>query len=224
MMDKYLETAKKSSLLNVLVKKPFSEANLVLAVISLFPMLFVTKTVEAALVYGLVVLVLLLITTLLTSAFKKLISKEISVIFTMILLVGLATITKMLLDAFIPELTKDFGIYVYLLGVSPILYINVYYTANESVGKGLKEAFGVGLGLIIALIVTALFREVLATASLTLGRYLPISKTVIDLGFSKYAMVNLAQPYGVLIIFGIILACYVAIRNKKGADAKWCKF
>lgn len=220
MINKYIEESKEVSMLNVLVRNPFNEIKLTLAVISLFPMLFVTKTIEAAISYGILVLILLLVTSLIASIFKKLIDKDIKLLFMIISIVGLVSIFKIFVDAFIPNLTEDFAIYIYLLGVSPVLFINYNQASYKTVKKGLMEALGTGLGIIITLIVVAFFRETLSTGSLTFGRYLPIAKNAIDLGFAKYAMTNMKEPYGALIIFGLLLASFLAIKQK-GVETKW---
>lgn len=221
MKNQILSLSKESSLLNVFKKQQFNENKLTLAVISLFPMIFVTKTIEAALVFGLVVLLLLLITSLLTKALSKVITKSLQLIVVMVVLITLSTVFKMLLDAFLPNLIRDFAIYVIMLGVSPALYLNVFYANENNLKDSVLESLGVGIGIIITLVLIALFREVLGTAAITFGTYLPISTVTISLGFSKFAVVNLLQPYGALIIFGLLLALYVSIKQRNEVDVKW---
>lgn len=218
MRNTIMELSKESSLLNVLKKNSYTSNKLTLAVISLFPMIFVTKTVEAALVFGLVVLVLLILTSLLVGLFKRIIASEIRLIFTMIVLVGLVMIFKLLLDAFIPNLANDFGIYIIMLGVSPVLYINLFHASENNYKTNLLESLGVGLGIILTLVLLALFREVLGTGMITFGRYLPISSTTLNLGLGNFVMANMLEPYGALIIFGFLLAIYVAIRQRNGVQ------
>lgn len=212
---------KESSLLNIFKKQSFSENKLTLAVISLFPMIFVTKTIEAAFVFGLVVLILLIITSLLTKALGKVIEKPLQLLVAMVVLITLSTITKMLLEAFIPNLTNDFGIYVIMLGVGPLLYLNVFHANENNLKVSVLESLGTGMGVIITLVIVALFREVLGSGVITIGKYLPIAKTTIDLGFSKYAITNLLQPYGALIIFGLLLSVYVLIKQRKEVELVW---
>lgn len=224
MKEQYRKLVFGPSLLNVLKKQSFDNNKLSLAVISMFPLLFVTKSLEASLIFGLILLILMLITSLLVNAFKGLVPNSIKIPVLMITLVGLSIVTNLLLKAFIPNLVRDFEIYILMLGVSPLLYLNAFYASEQSVKTGVLESVGQGLGVVIVLLITALFREVLGTGAITLGNYLPFNKTVLNLGFSKYAISSFQQPYGALIIFGLILATYVFIKQLKAGEEVWWNY
>lgn len=224
MKEQFKDLIFKPSLLNVIKKQSFSNEKLFLAVISIFPLLFVTRSIEAALIFGIVILLLMVIVSLLVSAFKNIISNSIKIPTLMISLVGLAIITNLLLKAFIPNIVKDFEIYIIMLGVSPLLYINAFYSSENNLKNSVLEALCSSLGVIIVLVITAIFREVLGSGSIVLGKYLPFNETVINLGFTKYAITSFLQPYGALIIFGLLLATYVSIRQLREDEAQWWNY
>lgn len=151
------------------MKKIITENPVFVLMLGLCSTLAVTTKVENAIIMGICLIIVLVLSNTIISILKKLIPESVKIP-TYILIIGtLVTILEILLEKYVVELYNVLGIYLPLIVVNCIVLgraINV--ASRESVINSMKDGFFIGLGYLFSLIVIALIREVLGTGYLTI--------------------------------------------------------
>lgn len=203
------------------------ENPLFVSVLGTCPALAITTTVEAAFGMGLLFTFVLVCSNIIISALRKLIPEEIETPAYIVVIAAFVTITKMLTEAFIPALYSSLGVFLSLLVVNCIVLGRAEAFANKNtVFDSLLDGLGNGIGYTLAIVVIALFREVLGSGTLTIGAiftFVPKSTLYIlkdAAGTYDYSMSLLTNPAGGFIVFGLILAVIYAVKNHKATIVK----
>lgn len=204
---------KNMNILNFFSKNEVNNQTISLLALSLLPAVFVTKTIEAALVYLLLFVIYIILSTLLSKLINKVVPKGLKWIIVMISFVGLATLISLIANAFFVTFYNEYNIYIYLFAINALPYMLMEDDLEKGVGKSLVNALKSFIGFFIIMFLVAVLREVLGTGMIVFGTFTNISFSV-NL-FSNYAFSILTNPYGALVILGLLLAGIVAI-SKKG--------
>ncbi len=212
--------------------KPIWQENpLFVLVLGTCPALAVTKTFEASLGMGILFTFVLVFSNVIISALRKIIPDEVHIPCYIVVIATFVTITKMMTEAFLPELYSSLGVFLALLVVNCIVLGRAEAFANKNtVGDSLLDGLGNGVGFTLALCIIGLVREILGTGMLTLGNiftfiqvngeaiHLPILKAV-D-GSYDFSISLFSNPAGGFITLGVIMAIIAAVNNHKAAIAK----
>ena len=145
------------------------ENPILVSTLGLCSALAVTNKVETALVMGICVLIVLILSNLIISIIKKLVPENVKIPVYIIIIATLVTIIEILLQKHLPKLYEILGIYLPLIVVNCIILGRAISVASkEKISASVLDGIGVGLGYTFALIIIALIREVLGTNTITL--------------------------------------------------------
>ena len=203
---------KKNFLKGIVVENP-----LLVSILGTCPALAVTKSLEAAIGMGILFTIVLVCSSLLVSLLRKLIPDEIRTPAYIVIIATFVTIVKMLTNAFLPELYSTLGVFISLIVVNCIVLGRAEaYASKNNVFDSLIDALGMGVGYTLAIMLMAIFREVLGTGAFAFGNiftFIPYFKLqIIPVGYEISLFQN---PVGAFIVFGLILAVVAFINNRK---------
>ena len=203
---------KKNFVKGIIVENP-----LLVSILGTCPALAVTKSLEAAIGMGILFTIVLVCSSLLVSLLRKLIPEEIKTPAYIVIIATFVTIVKMLTNAFLPELYSTLGVFISLIVVNCIVLGRAEaYASKNTVFDSLIDALGMGVGYSLAIMLMAIFREVLGTGAFAFGNiftFIPYFKLqIIPVGYEISLFQN---PVGAFIVFGLILAVLAFIKNKK---------
>ena len=190
------------------VRGIWDENPVLIQMLGLCPALAVTNTVANSLAMGLATFFVLTGSSLLISTFKKFIPHEVRISTYILVIATFVTVADMSLEAIVPEVHKALGAFIALIVVNcMILGRQEAFSSKRPVGRSLLDAFGTGIGFIIAMLMMGSIREILGN-----GSFLGIS-----LFGSNYEpwLVFVLPPGGFLTIGFILLAMNWIERKRK---------
>ncbi|WP_162140252.1 Rnf-Nqr domain containing protein [Haploplasma axanthum] len=208
---------KNKNLLNIFNIKDVNDQSMTLLVLALLPGLFVTKSIEATLIYLLLYAIFIILVTLVFKLIEKIVPNDINWIVVIVSVVGVSAFVAILANAFFVNFAKDYELFIYLFAVSSLPYMLNADNEKKNVGKSLVNSLQSFIGLVIIMLFVSILREVIGTGMIVFGNYSEISFNV-NL-FSKNAISIINEPLGAIIILGLLLAAIQLGLNKKGERA-----
>lgn len=202
---------------NNFLKGIFIENPLFVSILGTCPALATTKSIEAALGMGLLFTIVLICSNILVSLLRKIIPEEIRTPAYIVIIATFVTMVKMFTNAFLPELYSTLGVFISLIVVNCIVLGRAEaYASKNNVFDSFIDALGMGVGYTLALLVMALFREILGTGAFSFGKiftFIPFFKLqIIPEGYEISLFQN---PAGAFIVFACILATLAFRKNRK---------
>lgn len=195
-MKKYLDI-----FTNGLVK----ENPLLVLMIGLCSSLAVTTEVLNGLGMGLAMTFVLVMSEIIISLFRKLIPDSIRIPVFIIVIATFVTIVDLLMQAYLPDLSKSMGVFIPLIVVNCIIMGRVEsFASKRTVVESAVDALGMGLGYLWVLTGISFVRELLGSGSLLGFQILPEEFTI---GFFSKA------PGG-FFVFGMFIAVTALIRKR----------
>ena len=195
-MKKYLDI-----FTNGLVK----ENPLLVLMIGLCSSLAVTTEVLNGLGMGLAMTFVLVMSEIIISLFRKLIPDSIRIPVFIIVIATFVTIVDLLMQAYLPDLSKSMGVFIPLIVVNCIIMGRVEsFASKRTVVESAVDALGMGLGYLWVLTGISFVRELLGSGSLLGIQILPEEFTI---GFFSKA------PGG-FFVFGMFIAVTALIRKR----------
>ena len=205
---------KKNFLKGIIAENP-----LLVSILGTCPALATTKSVEAALGMGLLFTVVLICSNILVSILRKLIPEEIRTPAYIVIIATFVTIVKMLTNAFLPQLYSTLGVFISLIVVNCIVLGRAEaYASKNNVFDSFIDALGMGVGYTLAIMLIAVFREVLGLGTLSFGKvfvfdFLPeLTLRIIPKGYEISMFQN---PAGAFIVLALVLGVIAFIKNRK---------
>jgi electron transport complex protein RnfE len=142
--------------------------------LGLCPALAVTNTVANSLVMGIATFFVLTGSSFLVSAIKKLVPNEVRISTYILIIATFVTVADMTLEALVPDIHKALGAFVALIVVNcMILGRQEAFASKNSIGRSLLDAFGVGIGFMIAMLMMGVVREVLGNGTILNFKVIP---------------------------------------------------
>ena len=211
----------KNSFLNGIVK----ENPLFVSVLGTCPALAVTKNLESAFGMGLLFLFVLTCSNVIISLIRKLIPEEARTPCEIVVIAAFVTITKMLTEAFLPELYSSLGVFLSLLVVNCIVLGRAEaFAKDNTVFDSFLDGLGNGIGYTWAICLIAIIREILGTGQITFGKiftFIPLVHVPILKGNGfDYSMSFFSNPAGGFVVLGLILAVIASINQRKAKHEK----
>ncbi|MFA6624835.1 MAG: Rnf-Nqr domain containing protein [Bacilli bacterium] len=178
-----------------------------------------TTMLENAFVIGILVLVNLVICNVLVSLLRKNLSKAEALVLTAILSAGLVTFEMILLKAFFPAIADSEALYkntlvitfIPFLATSSLVLAKSEQALSNDPLTSLADSLGSGIGYLLALLLIALFREVLATGeiSFTTGENVQLVIHLFDIKMSAFG-----KAFGGFFFLGIFAGLHNLILTK----------
>ena len=131
------------------------------------PTLGVTSSAFNGLGMGIATLFVLLMSNIVVSLVKSQIPSKVRIPAFIIIIASFVTIVEMVLEAFIPFLYEQLGIFIPLIVVNCLILGRAEaFASKNSVFSSIIDALGMGIGFVIALTVLGIAREILGSGSL----------------------------------------------------------
>lgn len=192
-MNKY----KKITLNGLLFQNP----TLVL-VLGTCPTLGLISSASSAAGMGLTVVVILTLSNMLISLFRKIIPNEVRIPCYIVIIATLVTFARMLLEKFVPDLYESLGGFLALIVVNCIILGRAEAFANKhSVLESAVDGLANGFGFTAALTLMGIICEFLGKGS------------VFGFKIMNFKIGVFASPAGSFIIFGLSIALFTYILN-----------
>ena len=172
------------------------------------PALAATTDVRSALGMGGAVLVILVLSNIITFLLKDKIAHETKLATNILIVTGVVSVVQMLMAAFLPSIYNMLGLYVAIVAVTALTSRQADLADEaQSVGEAAKYAVSAGLTLLAVMVVVAVIRELLGSASIA----------GMDIAFlANYKISALAKAPGAY----IVLAFVAAVVSKMGMGKK----
>jgi len=186
-------------------------------VLGLCPTLAVTTSVENAIGMSGAALFVLLGSNVMVSALRKQIPPIIRIPMFIIIICTFVTIIDMVMEAYTPPLYKALGIFIPLIVVNCIIIGRAEaYAIKNNVKFSIVDAFGIGTGFLLVMVLIGTIRELLGTGAIVLFGFKLISIPI----YSDTPATFMILPAGAFMTIGVLMALvnYNRIRKlKKGA-------
>jgi len=161
------EMENKSQSAQVFLRGLWEENPVFVAVLGMCPTLAVTNTAINSLAMGLATTFVLLSSSILVSALRKVIPKQVRITAYIIIIATFVTVVDFALAAFLPAIHKELGAFIALIVVNClILGRQEAFASKNNVGLSILDALGMSIGFTFALLCIGIPREILGSGSL----------------------------------------------------------
>ena len=172
------------------------------------PTLAVTSSAINGLGMGLSTTVVLVLSNMLISAFRKVIPDGVRMPAYIVIVASLVTVVQFIMQAYTPSLSESLGVYIPLIVVNCIILgrAEAYASKNNPIAS-LFDGLGMGLGFTLALSVLGIVRELLGSGSI-FGYTLPeiFPRTIL-----------MILPPGAFFTLAFLMVIFNLLKNKKNA-------
>lgn len=171
------------------------------------PTLAVTTGLKNGLGMGLSATAVLIASNALISLLRKAIPEKVRIAAYIVIIAAFVTTIEMCLNAFLPSLSAQLGIFIPLIVVNCIILARAEsFASKNSVGSSAIDGLGMGLGFTAALCVISTVRELIGFGTIW---DIPIYGEVIQ------PAAIIAMPPGGFIILGLLIALINFILSKR---------
>lgn len=140
------------------------------------PTLGVTSSAVNGLGMGVATLFVLLMSNIVVSLVKTQIPAKVRIPAFIIIIASFVTIVEMVLEAFIPVLYEQLGIFIPLIVVNCLILGRAEaFASRNTIYSSIIDAMGMGLGFTLALTILGSFREILGNGSIFDFKFVPDS-------------------------------------------------
>ena len=179
------------------------------------PTLGLTTAALSCLGMGAAVTFVLICSNIIISLLRNVIPDKVRIPCFIVIIATFVTITRMLLEAFLPDLYTSLGVFLPLIVVNCIILGRAEsFASHNPVGESALDGLFMGIGFTLAITLMAIVREFLGNASF-FGIEL-WDKNVFSIGF-------FSTSAGAFLTYGLFIAGFTAIYNaveRKAAIAK----
>ena len=174
-------------------------------VLGLCPTLAVTTSLENALGMGMAATFVLICSNVLVSALRKVIPAAVHIPCYIVIIATFVTAIDLLMQAYLPDLSKSLGIFIPLIVVNCIILGRAEaFACKNGVLDSFADGLGSGIGFTLALSLIASVRELVGAGSLTVWG--DIAFKLKDLGLDYPGITMAILPAGGFIALGLLLA------------------
>ena len=191
-MNKYIER-----LYNGIIK----ENPVLILMLGMCPTLAVSTRAANGIGMGLSTMAVLILSNLVISLLRKVIPNEVRLPAYIVIVASLVTVTELLIEAYLPALYDELGIYIPLIVVNCIVLGRAEAYANKHEPfLSVFDGIGMGIGFTLALALIASVREIVGAGSLTVWGDIAIKH------IHSNSVVLAILPAGGFITLGLLLA------------------
>lgn len=202
--------AKNTSYIKEFTKGILTENPVLRLVLGTCPTLAVTTTAKNGLGMGVAALFVLLGSNIVISLLRKAIPEKVRIPAFVAIIAGFVSIVQMLLEAYMPDLNRELGIFIPLIVVNCIILARAeMFASKNSVIPSILDALGMGVGFTSALLLMGGIREIIGNGSI-----FNISLPVLQSGGVIEPMLVLILPPGGFFVFGILVALSQRLSRK----------
>ena len=209
-------------------KKQFKEGLLtknpvLVQLLGMCSVLAITTSLFNGLGMGLSVTVILICSNVLISALRKVIPSQIRIAAYIVIIAGFVTIVDLLLQAFLPALAENLGVFIPLIVVNcMILGRAEAFASKNGVLASAVDGLCQGIGYTVALVAMCVIRELLGSG--TFGGGIFNGGEGIRIIPEGYPAMQMVMPVGGFLTLGFVIALFQwgsrKMRNQKKEAAK----
>jgi len=185
-------------------KKGIIHSNPVLVLaLGMCPTLAVSTSVDNALGMTAAVLFVLVSSNIIVSLIRNYTPVRVRIAVFIVVIATLVTIVDLTMQAFLPDLSENLGIFIPLIVVNCIVLgrAEAFASKNNPLDSTM-DALGMGVGFGIAIFIISFFRQVLGTGNLT-----AFDTSIVDFpGLIDNPMAIFILPMGAFLVIGVLLA------------------
>ncbi|HWP80788.1 MAG TPA: electron transport complex subunit E [Candidatus Acidoferrum sp.] len=184
-----------------------SQNPVLVQLLGMCPTLATSTSVKNGLGMGIAATAVLICSNIAISMLRKIIPEKVRIACYIVVVAGFVTCVDLLLQAFVPALSKSLGVFIPLIVVNCIILARAEAFANKnSVWRSAIDGLGMGLGFTFALLILGTIREVLGSGTWYGMTLIP--------GFKPAAML-ITAPGGFLSL-GCLIALVQFLLGRKG--------
>lgn len=170
------------------------------------PTLATSTSLENAVGMGLAATAVLAASNVVISLLRKLIPQKIRIAAYVVIIASFVTVIDLLMQAYLPELSKSLGLYIPLIVVNCIILARAEaFASKNSVLPSFVDGLSMGVGFTLALSAISIVREILGNGTL-------YGISLFGSGFQPAAIMIMA-PGGFLTL-GLIIALVQKLRQR----------
>ncbi len=189
------------------IKGFWRENPIFVQMLGLCPALAVTNSAINGVAMGVAVMFVLVGSSLLVSALRNVIPKQIRITTFIIIIATFVTVADFTLQAMAPTVHKELGAFIALIVVNCIILgRQEAFASRNGVFNAVGDAFGMSVGFTIALLILGSIREILGSGSL-FGAPL--------LGSSFEPWVIMILPPGGFLAMGVLLMIFAQVKKNR---------
>ena len=152
---------------DIFYKGIFAENPIFVLALSLCPALAVTTTVANALTMGLSVMFVITMNNVVVSLTRNFVNPKVRVPVYITFIATIVTLVQLLLEAFLPVLYKELGIYLALIVVFAIILARAeVFASKNKVIPSFFDGLGMGCGFTVAMLAIGTIRELLGNGTI----------------------------------------------------------
>lgn len=177
--------------------------------IGMCPTLATTTSLQNGIGMGLAATAVLICSNAVISLLRKLIPSKVRIAAYITIIAGFVTAVDLLIQAYLPDLSKSLGLFIPLIVVNCIILARAEaFASKNSVLPSIGDGLAMGLGFTFALCVLSTIREILGAGTL-MGYPL--------FGESFQPAILMILPAGGFLTLGFVIALFQKLLKKKGA-------
>lgn len=193
--------------IGVFLKGLIKENPTFVQLLGMCPTLAVTTSVKNGLGMGLSAALVLTASNMIISLLRKLIPSKVRIAAYIVIIAAFVTVIQMCLNAFLPDLANQLGIFIPLIVVNCIILARAEaFASKNTVLRSALDGLGMGLGFTGALCIISAVREFFGAGTLW---DIPIYADKLP------PMTIIAMPPGGFIVLGLLIALINYIVSKK---------
>jgi electron transport complex protein RnfE len=151
---------------DTMLKGLWKENPVFVQVLGMCPVLAVTNTVVNSLVMGLATTFVLVSSSILVSAFRKIIPKQVRIATYILIIATFVTVADYVIPAISLEVHRSLGAFVALIVVNCVILGRAEaFSSKNTIGRSVLDALGMGAGFTVALLCLGVVREVLGNGT-----------------------------------------------------------
>jgi len=210
-MNKYVER-----LYNGIIK----ENPTFVLMLGMCPTLAVTSSAVNGIGMGLSTTVVLVMSNLLISMFRKVIPNGVRMPAYIVVVASLVTIVQFVMQAYTPSLSASLGVYIPLIVVNCIILGRAEsYASKNPIAPSIFDGLGMGLGFTVGLTAIGIVREVIGTGAIFGQQILPLADAAAGKG--GYVPVTIfILPPGAFLVLAFLVALQNKVRNNAAKKGK----
>lgn len=210
---------KKKSLFKEFSKGFIDENPVLRLVLGTCPTLAVSTSVESAVGMGIAASIVLICSNIAISALRKVIPSKVRIPAYIVIIASFVTVVQMLVNAFVPTLNDQLGVYLPLIVVNCIILGRAEaFAGKNSVLASAADGLGMGVGFTTALFCMGFIREFLGTGTITIS-LLNNGNALFPAVFGENPITVFILAPGGFFVFGMLIALANHIAQKKGKKA-----
>ena len=184
------------------------------------PTLAVTSSAINGLGMGLSTTVVLVLSNLLISAFRKVIPNGVRMPAYIVIVASLVTVVQFMMQAYTPSLSDSLGVYIPLIVVNCIILGRAEsYASKNGPIESIFDGIGMGLGFTVGLTSIGIVREILGAGQIFGFQILPLADAATGkAGYTPITIFIMAP--GAFLVLAFLVAGMNIIRKKMEAKGK----